>query len=61
MRLIFASVICLGLVVPSRAQTGWDVAIGGQQYFAPIKNANVGHWQPNVIVGPTVFLTSEAQ
>ena len=40
------------------AQVGWDVAVGGQQYFAPIKNASVGHWQPQVMGGVNRFINA---
>jgi hypothetical protein len=42
----------------SYAQVGWDMAVGGQQYFAPIKNASVGHWQPQVMGGVNRFINS---
>jgi hypothetical protein len=38
------------------AQVGWDVAVGGQQYYVPIKNATVGHWNPQVMVGANRFI-----
>jgi hypothetical protein len=41
----------LMLVNHSHAQVGWDVAVGGQQYLAPIRNASVGQWQPQVMGG----------
>lgn len=40
----------------SYAQVGWDVAVSGQQYFVPIRNASVGHWQPQVMGGVNRFI-----
>jgi hypothetical protein len=42
----------------SYAQVGWDVAVGGQQYFVPIKNASVGQWQPQVMGGVNRFMNA---
>lgn len=38
------------------AQVGWDVAVGGQQYYVPINNATVGHWNPQVMAGVNKFI-----
>ncbi len=40
------------------AQVGWDLAVGGQQYYAPIKNVSVGHWQPQVMGGVNRFINT---
>jgi hypothetical protein len=42
----------------SFAQQGWDVAVGGQQYFVPIKNVSLGHWQPQVMAGANRFMNT---
>lgn len=44
----------------AKAQTGWDVAMGGQQYLVPIKNSEVGHWQPQVSGGVNRFINDRS-
>ena len=48
--------LVVGLAGFCSAQTGWEVAVGGHQYFVPIKNTTLGHWQPQVSGGVSRFM-----
>lgn len=60
MKLLYLTLALCSLITVGQAQTGWDISVGGQQYLMPIKNSEVGHWQPQVSGGVNRFLNDRS-